>query len=211
MDLVLSDATQPAPRGKLSKEKIVAAAIAIAREDGLDSLSMRKVASRLKAGVMSIYHYIKNRDALLLAMLDQVALDLDHPAPCDDPAQEIVQIYSTLYAIFRDEPWLVETVTKTNLASVHVLPLVERIYAALEKMGLDDTEIGELFSVLIEYTYGRAITTYSEAAITEFGLESPFGDVSGAQEQYPVWFRVEENFRELPGSFERGLRRILGV
>ena len=209
LDLADKTAARPASRTKLSKERIAWAAIEIAREDGIDSLSMRKVAARLKAGTMSIYYYVKNRDALLIAMLDHIALGLRHPAPERNPEDEIVNIFLVLYDVFLDEPWLVETLSKTNLASIHVLPLVERIYAALEQLTSNDTEIAELCSVMMEYTFGRAITWGSASATTEFHEDAPFGEVEGAFQKYPGWFRVERGFQEVPGSYERGLRRIL--
>ena len=53
-------------------EKIVAAAIALADEEGLEQLSMRKVAERLGTGAMSLYRYVPSKAELLDLMLDAI-------------------------------------------------------------------------------------------------------------------------------------------
>src|SRR6266700_1877830 len=60
----------PAPA--YSRDQITAAAIKIADADGLDALSMRRVARELGAGTMSLYRYVRNKDDLLELMVDAV-------------------------------------------------------------------------------------------------------------------------------------------
>ena len=57
-------------RPALSRAAIVAAALAIADRDGLDAVSMRRVAEELDTGASALYVYIENRDDLLGAMFD---------------------------------------------------------------------------------------------------------------------------------------------
>lgn len=64
--------SQPDGEPPLSRARIAAAAIAILDADGLDGLSMRKLADRLGAGVMSLYWHVANKDALLDLALDAV-------------------------------------------------------------------------------------------------------------------------------------------
>ena len=59
-------------RPALSRAAIVAAALAVADADGLDAVSMRRVAEELETGASALYVYVENRDDLLDAMFDHV-------------------------------------------------------------------------------------------------------------------------------------------
>ena len=66
---------RPEPRGRgarpaLSRKQIVDVALQIADEEGLDAVSMRRLARELRSGAMSIYHYFDSRDELLDLMGD---------------------------------------------------------------------------------------------------------------------------------------------
>ncbi|MBT9329369.1 TetR/AcrR family transcriptional regulator, partial [Salmonella enterica subsp. enterica serovar Typhimurium] len=64
---------------KLSREAIVDAAIALADEDGLDALSMRRIADRMGVGAMSLYRHVAGKDELIAAMTDEVAGRYPYP------------------------------------------------------------------------------------------------------------------------------------
>ncbi|MFD6550868.1 TetR/AcrR family transcriptional regulator [Streptomyces sp. NPDC058398] len=65
--------TRPVP---LDRERIVAAAIALADEGGLEAVSLRKVAARLNAGPMRLYGYIATKEELLDLMVDEVQAEI---------------------------------------------------------------------------------------------------------------------------------------
>jgi AcrR family transcriptional regulator len=67
----------------LSQESIVDAALAILDADGLDAVSMRRVAQALDTGPASLYVYVANRDELLALLLDRVAAEVRLPGPDD--------------------------------------------------------------------------------------------------------------------------------
>src|SRR4029450_4713920 len=74
-DLVWARPERP-PRGRvrsLSRQQIVRAAITIADHQGLDALTMRRVADQLGAGTMSLYWWVRSKDELIELMRDQVA------------------------------------------------------------------------------------------------------------------------------------------
>jgi AcrR family transcriptional regulator len=67
----------------LSKQRVVAEAIRIADREGVDGLSMRRLAGELGAGAMSLYYYVANKDEALDAMIDGVRGDRNPPADTD--------------------------------------------------------------------------------------------------------------------------------
>ena len=61
------------PKPGLTLERIVASAIAVADAEGLDAVSMRRVAAKLGVGTMSLYRYVPGKNELLDLMLDRVS------------------------------------------------------------------------------------------------------------------------------------------
>ena len=57
-------------KSRLTREKIAAAALAIADKEGFEAVSMRRVAQELEVGTMSLYYYVKTKDDLIAAMDD---------------------------------------------------------------------------------------------------------------------------------------------
>jgi AcrR family transcriptional regulator len=68
-------------RPALSRAAIVQAALGVADKDGLDAVSMRRVAEALDTGASALYVYVANRDDLLGAMFDQVMAGVAGAAP----------------------------------------------------------------------------------------------------------------------------------
>jgi AcrR family transcriptional regulator len=73
-------AAEPA-RPRLNREAIVDAALELLDADGLEGVSMRRVAQRLETGPASLYQHVGNKDELLELVLDRVSADVEIPAP----------------------------------------------------------------------------------------------------------------------------------
>src|SRR5688572_11624248 len=71
--------TKTEARMALSRERVLHAAVALADRDGLESLTMRKLAHELGAGAMSLYHYVPNKEQLLAGMIDIVFSEIEVP------------------------------------------------------------------------------------------------------------------------------------
>ena len=65
----------------LTREAIVEAALAVLDAEGLEGVSMRRVAQRLGTGPASLYQHVSNKDELLELVLDRVAGDIEIPEP----------------------------------------------------------------------------------------------------------------------------------
>ncbi|MEY2839629.1 MAG: hypothetical protein RJB60_1928, partial [Pseudomonadota bacterium] len=61
---------------ELSREKIAATAIAIADADGFEAVTMRRLASEMGVGTMSLYHYVKTKEELVAMMDDALMADV---------------------------------------------------------------------------------------------------------------------------------------
>jgi AcrR family transcriptional regulator len=84
----------------------VRAAIAIADRDGLDALTMRRVAEQLGAGTMSLYWHVRNKDELIELMRDQVVGEQTLKAASGDWRSDLATFARDVRQTFLRHPWL---------------------------------------------------------------------------------------------------------
>src|ERR1700685_4340925 len=86
-------------KAPLSEDAVVDAALAILRSDGLEAVTMRRVATALDTGAASLYVYVPGREGLLQAMLDRVTATIELEAP--DPSRWRDQLHTLLQRMHR--------------------------------------------------------------------------------------------------------------
>ena len=77
-------ASSQEPRAPLNRDRVLRAAIALADEAGIESLSMRKLGQALGVEAMSLYNHVANKDDILNAIVDIIESDIDLPSPGAD-------------------------------------------------------------------------------------------------------------------------------
>lgn len=138
-----STARRPAPetgsdRRTLGREQVLRTAIAVADAEGLDAVSMRRVAAELDVGPMSLYRHVASKDELVTQMADAVFGEPELPAP--GPAgwrAELELIARLQWALCRRHLWLPRAVsfTRPSLAP-HMMEHTEWTLRALDGLGL---------------------------------------------------------------------------
>ena len=73
------DGVRAGPGAGLSKARVVREAVRLAATEGIDAVTMRRLGRELRAGAMSLYHYVANKDELLAGMLDLVFAEIEAP------------------------------------------------------------------------------------------------------------------------------------
>jgi AcrR family transcriptional regulator len=81
-------------KAPLSEEAVIDAALAILKSEGLEAVTMRRVAAALDTGAASLYVYVSGREGLLQAMLDRVTSTIELEPP--DPSRWRAQLHSLL-------------------------------------------------------------------------------------------------------------------
>ncbi|MER6682643.1 TetR/AcrR family transcriptional regulator [Streptomyces olivaceoviridis] len=128
-------ANRPVP---LDRERIVAAAIALADEGGLEAVSLRKVAARLNAGPMRLYGYISTKEELFDLMVDEVYAEILPEAQPGDWREALrVLAHRTRQAALRHE-WLADLLGRRPALGPNGLAVTEATLAALD--GLTDID-----------------------------------------------------------------------
>ncbi|MDI5973285.1 TetR/AcrR family transcriptional regulator C-terminal domain-containing protein [Streptomyces sp. SL13] len=128
--------TGPVP---LDRERIVAAAVALADDGGLEAVSLRKVAARLNAGPMRLYGYIATKQELFDLMVDDVQAEI---LPAERPAdwREALRVLAlrTRQAVLRHE-WLADLLGGRPALGPNGLAVTEARLAALDGLAGIDT------------------------------------------------------------------------
>ncbi|MBD0735389.1 TetR/AcrR family transcriptional regulator [Streptomyces sp. CBMA29] len=122
----------PAP---LDRERIVRAAIELADADGLDAVSLRKVATALGVGPMRLYGYIESKDELLDLMVDAIHAEI---RPVGDTWREVLRsLAETTRQAAHDHEWLADLLGGRPQLGPHALARGEAVVAALDGVHVD--------------------------------------------------------------------------
>ena len=93
------------PRIPLSKERVLQAAVALADEDGLEALSMRRLADELGVKAMSLYNHVANKDDLLDGIVDAAYAEIVTPDPNADWKSQIRELAVSAHDVMLRHPW----------------------------------------------------------------------------------------------------------
>lgn len=145
---------KPARRPRLSRERIVAAAVALLDGGGLDGFSMRALARRLDAAPMSLYEYVTGRgdvlDLALDAVIGQIAV-----APDDEPWRDaLLGQLCRMREVMRRHRWMPTLMATRPLIGPNALARSERFYTALAQAGLSGPTVVAAVGALSHYATG---------------------------------------------------------
>ena len=209
------------PRPRIGLDDLITAGIAIADAEGLTHLSMRKVATRLGVGAMSLYTYVPGRDELLELMVNRVHGELRLPA-LDLPWRASVEHQvAERWRMYERHPWLLDLNMARMPVGPHVLDADEALYAAVSRAGLRGADIVSTTNLIIWQMLGAArsqILESDEARRTGTSAEAywdsraSFWETYFSSERYPTMAAIWESGGfddEQAHAFDRLLGRLL--
>ncbi|HEY9289648.1 MAG TPA: TetR/AcrR family transcriptional regulator [Microlunatus sp.] len=157
------------PRRQLSLELIIQAALELLSTDGLDAVTMRKVAQRLDTGAASLYAYVRDKAELHELMLDEVMHELEVPEP--DPEnwrQQLIETGLQMIDLLASRPGLARISLETLIPTTpHTLDKMDQLLGLLRAGGLGDDEavagadILALYVAAAGYERGRGTTEHA--------------------------------------------------
>lgn len=216
-----------ARRPRFSREEIAKVALSIADAEGIEAVSMRRVAAELGAGTMSLYHYVQSKDELLELMHDAMIGEVLVPEgelPSDWRAA-LTAIATRSFATFARHPWAIEA--PPSAPGPNAMRHVDQSLAAVAELDIDLRTRFEIIAMIDDYTVGfvlraaedeRELQTYGETFLDRIG--EYFGEQLATGE-YPNIERAigERSVRDVigelnelsrdEGRFARGLARVL--
>jgi AcrR family transcriptional regulator len=140
---------RPAER---SRAEITAAAIGLADRDGLDALSMRRLAAELGTGAASLYRYVATREDLLDLITDETATEFDLPPPSGDWQAGLLSVARQARDIMRRHPWLPALVITRPVLGPHGADLLEHVLDILADHPAEPGRKLEAFALLNAFT-----------------------------------------------------------
>jgi AcrR family transcriptional regulator len=204
------------PRTRLSRDRVLRAAIAHADAGGFEALSMRKLAEELDVAPMALYRHVANKDDLIDGMVDIVFAEVDLPKAGVDWRTAMRQRAISLRDVLARHRWAIGLMESRAHPGLANLRHHDAVLGSLRGGGFDIVMAAHAYSLLDGYIYGFALTKMS----LPFDGPESVGDVAQDMlEPYPL--NAYPNLMEIltehvmkPGydygdEFEYGLDLIL--
>jgi AcrR family transcriptional regulator len=145
------------PRPGLSADAIVEAAMRVADAEGLEALSMARVAAELGFTTMSLYRYVAAKEELLQLMWDASARGAETLVIEGDGWRSRLRTWAVIQRDMLDRhPWITQMQMATPPAAPNSLHFVERGLGTLDDTGLPDGEKLRIIGLLSSYTLSEA-------------------------------------------------------
>jgi AcrR family transcriptional regulator len=214
-------------RPRFTREEIAEAAVRIADAEGIDALSMRRLAAELDAGTMTLYHYVRTKDELLAlvtdAVMGEVVVPADELAALDWRAA-ISAIAARSRAALERHPWIFDIVDDPAVGPNGVRHFDQSLQAMASLPGTLADKL-DVISAIDEYVFGyclharnnrpdEAVAADGQALIeyvrtlTESGDYPQLAALIAEHDVEELWSIVQEHARDR-GRFDRNLARLL--
>ncbi|MFD0784208.1 TetR/AcrR family transcriptional regulator [Micromonospora azadirachtae] len=210
------------PKPAYSRAQITEAAIRIADAEGLEAATMRRIATGIGAGAMSLYRYVPSRDNLVELMADRVMGEIDVAGmPSGDWRADLNRYADGLRAMWLRHPWIATVQRSLPSFGPNQLLLIERLMGVLDASVSIDENLG-LIAMLNSYVEGTVREEISSAkefrrgglSESEWMARShPYIDRLVRSGKYPIFTKIVMEARQphlsRDDQFRYGLQRVL--
>ncbi|WP_218105237.1 TetR/AcrR family transcriptional regulator [Micromonospora rhizosphaerae] len=207
----------PAPT--YSRERIAAVAIEIADSEGIDAVSMRRIAKELGTGAMTLYRYLPAKEDLYAVMIDH-AVGFEPQEPTGDVRADLATLARRHRQILCRHPWLAPLLAGRPIIGPNVLRGTERDLALLGGCGLSIDEMLDVLNPIRHWVNGAVQAELAErAAADQSGVDrlawqqrmGPYLTTLLATGEFPHLSQMieESEFGDADERFENGLAILL--
>ena len=198
---------------RLSRAAIVAAAQAVLEGDGVEALTMRRVADDLGASPMALYRHVRGKDELLVLVLDELAAALPRPRLPRAPRARVLAACRHMRDGLAEHPWIVDVLAAGDLIAPSILWLMEEIVAGFVAGGLSPAQAAGAYRAVWQFTVGELIVRRGVERVTALG-RPPFvlGVLQSADpERFPTLATLAGEWTAARGSdsYDPGLRALV--
>ncbi|MFJ4183755.1 TetR/AcrR family transcriptional regulator [Kitasatospora sp. NPDC089509] len=149
---------------RISREEVVGTARRIVAEEGVGKLTMRRLAGEIGSTPMALYHHVRNKEELLVLLLDDYAARALRPVELPaDPRERVLAAATAIHDALAACPWIVEVLAADDLFSTHALWYVERIVDGLVDCGLSPERAAQGYRAIWYYTTGEIVVRATAA------------------------------------------------
>jgi AcrR family transcriptional regulator len=214
-------------RAPLSRDLVLQTAVELAAREGIESLTMRKLADELGAGAMSLYHYVPNKEELLDGMVDIVFGEIEVPSPGGDWKAELRRRAISTREVLNRHRWAVGLMESRATPGPASFRVHDAVLGCLREGGFSIETAIQAYSVQDAYIYGFALQEKSlpfddaegGAAVAEeqarqFAEEAAAQQTAALAEEFPYLYEVVAGHvakvgYDFAAAFEYGLDLIL--
>jgi AcrR family transcriptional regulator len=144
------------PRRSLSAERVAEAALAFIERNGLEALSMRRLADELGVGTMTLYGYFRDKEELLDAVVDAAAEQLKVPDTAGSWRSQLRALMEEIRRVLAEHPLGVLLRQRRPMWSPGALRVSEAGIRALREAGFSKADAARAYRSLFNYTFGFA-------------------------------------------------------
>lgn len=203
-------------RPRLSRERVLHGAMAVADAGGLASLTIRSLAAELGVKPMSVYHHVANKDEILDGIVDLVFSEIELPTVGGDWREQMSRRAASARETLRRHPWAITLLQSRTHPGPATLRHHDAVIGTLRGAGFSVEMTAHAYALIDAYVFGFAM---SEASLPINGPETVTEVAEQMMEQYAatdyphlVEFSVEHITK--PGydygeEFEFGLAVVL--
>ena len=193
-------------KAQLSRERIAAAALAIADVEGFEAISMRRVAQELNVGTMSLYYYVKTKKDLIAVMDDALMSLALLPSMPRNWKRAIAEIATRTHSMLLRHPWALVSMQSAP-PGLNAMRHMEQCLEALEKTSMTAKQKLTLLAMVDDFVFGHAL----REAASEKVVDMEFAAAQLATGNFPRIAEVFDGSRIDIGKdrFQVGLRLLL--
>jgi AcrR family transcriptional regulator len=148
----------PTQQATTSRQAIVDAAVELADAEGLEAVSMRRLAEKLGVGTMTPYTYVEGKDELLDLMRDEVGRAMLVPEPLPDDWREALRaIAKRTRDAFETHPWISDARSSRPRIRINMARHIEQSISAIEKLGVDGKTGAAVLTAVDDYVIGHSL------------------------------------------------------
>jgi AcrR family transcriptional regulator len=192
----------------LSRDEIVRAAIALADAEGLEAISMRRIARELRAGAMSLYWHVGSKEELLEAMRDSLESEVEIPDPSGDWRADLWTFAHRQRAGLLEHQWLMDIIGSGPPSGPNDVRNFERMLALFDQVSPDLLLNIKLFMTLVIYVMGAVVRETQEIRgeqaekLAEADMTPE--ELQAEHERVGDWFRQSGRFPQILRLMEAG-------
>ncbi|MGB8702229.1 MAG: TetR/AcrR family transcriptional regulator [Thermosynechococcaceae cyanobacterium] len=163
----------------LSRERVLCAALRLADEGDIESLSMRKLAQALGVQAMSLYNHVANKDDLLDGIVDRVVSEIEVPDLSIDWKTAMRQRATSAHAVLLRHPWAAMALMSRVNVGPAMLRYVDATLGCLREAGFSFEMADHAWNAIDSHIYGFTLqelnfpfdaAEYSDAAKSGLSL-----------------------------------------
>ncbi len=176
-------------RRTLTRERVVAEALTLIAQDGVEALTMRTLGARLGVVPGALYRHVRSKeqlqDLIVDGVLAEVDCDIDHALPW---TEQIKTLAHRLRNVLKNHPGVAGLLKTRDPLGPHSLALAEAVLRPLHAAGFPHRDAGLAFFLIVDYTIGFEVSS-TRISVNEQRVQD-----AATRRQ------LHEFFRSLPGD-----------